>query len=183
MFSETVTTEFATQIESSELNAWLDLYTAAPADFAHQFQLEIRHVQDVVLTRCRTIPFIHFNCVFNLGLLTQASEQQLDQLLAIYREANVRSFAIYHHPHCRPTQLPEWFKARNLRVQGGWDRIYRDNAALAIPTLLPQDKFRVEEVTTKTRLLPYAACTFIPTIWPGWGSKLRFQASWPRRMI
>lgn len=150
MFTETLTTEFATQIESSELNAWLDLYAAAPADFARQFQLEMLHVQDVTLTRCRTIPFIHFNCVFNLGLPTPASEQQLDQVLALYREANVRSFGLYHHPHCRPTQLLEWFKTRNLRVQGGWDRIYRDNAAPAIAVSPPGDKFRVEKVTGKT---------------------------------
>lgn len=150
MFSETITSEFAAQIELTEVNAWLDLYAAAPADFARQFQLEIRRVQDVMLTRCRTIPFIHFNCVMNLGVITPASEQQVDELLAVYREANIRAFAIYHNPHCRPTQLPEWFKARNLRAQGGWDRIYRDNAALAQPVTQPQDKFRVEKVTPET---------------------------------
>ena len=131
MFTGTITSEFAAQLELTEVNAWLDLYAAAPADFARQFQLEIMHVQNVVLTRCRTIPFIHFNCVMNLGVIAPTSEQQVDELLTIYREANIRAFAIYHNPHCRPAQLAEWFKARNLRIQGGWDRIYRDNAALA----------------------------------------------------
>lgn len=150
MFTETLTPEFATKIESAELNAWLDLYAAAPADFTRQFQLEILHIQDVVLTRCRTIPFVHFNCVFNLGLLYPATEHQLDQVLACYREAGVRSFAIYHQPHCQPAQLPEWFKTRDLHVVGGWDRIYRDDAKPAISTPLDQGKFRVEKVTSNT---------------------------------
>jgi hypothetical protein len=150
MFTETITSELAAQLELTEVNAWLDLYAAAPADFVRQFQLEIMHIQDVVLTRCRTIPFIHFNCVLNLGVIAPASEPQVDELLAIYREANIRAFALYHNPHCRPAQLTEWFKARNLRVQGGWDRIYRDNAALANIVTQPQDKFRGEKVTKET---------------------------------
>jgi hypothetical protein len=150
MFTETVTSEFAAQIESSEVNAWLDMYAAAPSDFARQFQLEIIRVQNIVLTRCRTIPFIHFNCVMNLGMTELASEHQIDEALAIYRDADVRDFAFFHIPHCQPAMLPEWFKARNLHVRGGWERIYRHNSALANIVIHPQDNSRVEKVTEAT---------------------------------
>jgi hypothetical protein len=150
MFSEPVTSEFAAQIELAEVNAWLDLYAATPADFARKFQLEILRVQNVVLTRCSTIPFIHFNNVINLGIPEPASERQLDELLALYHDANVRTFAIHHIPHCQPVQLPEWFMARNLRLRGGWERIYRNNASLATIATYPEAKSGVEKVTKET---------------------------------
>jgi hypothetical protein len=150
MFSEPVTSEFAAQIESAEVNAWLDLYAAMPADFARNFQLEIFRVQNVVLTCCRTIPFVHFNSVINLGVDEPASEDQVDELLAIYHDANVRTFAIHHIPHCQPVQLPEWFMARNLRLRGGWERIYRNNASLATIATYPEAKSGVEKVTKET---------------------------------
>jgi hypothetical protein len=150
MFSEPVTTAFASQIELADANAWLDMYAAAPADFVRQFQLEILRVQDVVLTRCRTIPFVHFNCVLNLGQAEPASEQQIDALLALYREANIDTFAIYHTPHSRPAQLSEWLNARNLHARGGWDRIYRDNAPLTDMATDTPDTVRVEKITQAT---------------------------------
>lgn len=84
MFTETVQPDFAAQLESCEINAWLDMYAALPSDFARTFQLEIIQTQELVLTRCRNIPFVHFNCVMNLGITATANEQQLD-------EARVRS--------------------------------------------------------------------------------------------
>ena len=41
MLTETVTPEFAAQLELCEVNAWLDMYAAAPIDFARQLRLEI----------------------------------------------------------------------------------------------------------------------------------------------
>jgi hypothetical protein len=150
MFTETVSPEFAAQIESCEVNAWLDMYAAAPADFADQFQLEIIRVRNVVLTRCKTIPFIHFNCVKNLGMGAPATEALVDEVLAIYREAGVQGFAFYHIPHCQPPELLEWFKARGLHRRGGWERIYRSNRVLTSMVIEPSDGFGVEKVTPTT---------------------------------
>lgn len=150
MFVETVPPEFAAQIESAEVNAWLDMYAAVPTDFARQFQLEILRIQNVVLTRCRTIPFVHFNCVMNLGMIEPAGEHQLDEALALYRAADVRDFAFFHIPHSQPATLPDWFKARNLHVRGGWERIYRDNRPLTMMVIQPQTGFRIEKVTPTT---------------------------------
>lgn len=150
MFSETVSPEFAVQLESGEVNAWVDLYAAAPPDFAHQLQLEIIRIQNVVLTRCKAIPFIHFNCVKNLGMTQPATESLVDGILAIYREAGVRNFTFYHIPHSQPATLPDWFAARNLRRHGGWERIYRNNDALTRVVVEPPDGLRVEKVTPAT---------------------------------
>src|SRR5690349_18118205 len=125
MFTTTIPTELAAQLEAADINAWRDMYAAAPAAFAQRFQLEMLQVEDVVLNRCPAIPFVHFNCVFNLGLHAPASEQQLDAILAHYQAAKVRNFAIYCTPNYQPAELPAWLAARDLHVIGGWERIYR----------------------------------------------------------
>lgn len=147
MFAEAVSPEFAAQIEACEVNAWLDMYAAAPADFVRQFQLEIFQVENVVLTRCKMIPFIHFNCVKNFGMMQPAREALLDEVLAIYAEVGIRNFAFYHIPHSQPSTLPEWFKSRNLDRRGGWDRVYRDSAVLTDMVIKPQHGFAVEKIT------------------------------------
>jgi hypothetical protein len=130
MFVEDVSPDLAAQIESCEVNAWWDLYAAAPADYARRLELDILRVENVVLTRCKTIPFVHFNCVMNLGMTAPATEALLDRVLALYRDAGVEEFAFFHIPHAQPAALPEWFAARNLRLQGGWERICRGSGAL-----------------------------------------------------
>ncbi|RVD67731.1 hypothetical protein EN751_35170, partial [Mesorhizobium sp. M4A.F.Ca.ET.029.04.2.1] len=79
---ENVSGDFSRAIERAEVNAWLDLYAAAPADFATRQGLSMAAEGDLAWTTCTTIPFIHFNCVKNLGVDGPATESQLDTLLA-----------------------------------------------------------------------------------------------------
>lgn len=150
MFTEIVSPEFAAQLETGEVNAWLDMYAAIPSDFARQFGFTIAQVQNVVLTICKSIPFVHFNCVKNLGMNAPASEALLDELIATYRAADVQNFTIYHIPHSQPSALSEWFKQRGFQPHGGWDRICRNHAALAMPLAAPSGNFKVEKVTRAT---------------------------------
>ncbi len=150
MFTENVSPELAAQLETGEVNAWVDMYEAVPADFARQFHLDILHVHSTVLTRCKTIPFIHFNVVKNLGMGEPATEALLDELIASYRHAGAKQFWFYHIPHCQPPELPDWFKARGLRPRGGWERIYRGNQALTRMVIEPSDADRLEKVTPDT---------------------------------
>lgn len=147
MFATTVSAELAAQLELCELNAWRDMYAAAPSDFVRQFQLEILEVEDVVFTRCKTIPFVHFNCVKNFGMGQPATEALLDTILTSYRDAGIQHFTFYHIPHCQPSSVPKWFKSRNLQRRGGWDRIYRGSHALTDTALKIEQEFVVEKIT------------------------------------
>lgn len=150
MFTETVSPAFAAQIELCEVNAWLNMYAALPSDFARQFGLVITQVQNVVLTYCKQIPFVHFNCVKNLGMHAPASESLLDELIETYHAAGVQNFTFYHIPHSQPPTLTEWLDTRSFKLRGGWDRIYRNSAALAMPLVAPSENFKVEKVTRAT---------------------------------
>ncbi|MDX8528212.1 hypothetical protein RFM68_27420 [Mesorhizobium sp. MSK_1335] len=153
---EEVSRDISRAIERAEVAAWLDLYEAAPADFAARQGLSIARDGDLVWTTCTTIPFIHFNCVKNIGVDSPVSEAQLDALLAHYRNAGIMRPWFYTNPHTEPTRLRCWLEARGLQHQGGWERIYRDATPLAAEPLfpgdplIPVDDLVVEEVTPKT---------------------------------
>ncbi|MGT2469121.1 hypothetical protein ACVOMV_38055 [Mesorhizobium atlanticum] len=153
---EEVSRETSRAIERAEVAAWLDLYKAAPADFAARQGLSIASEGDLIWTTCRTIPFIHFNCVKNIGVDGPATEGQVDVLLARYRDAGVMRPWFYTNPHAEPTRLRCWLEARGLQHQGGWERIYRDATPLPDEPLfpgdplIPVDDLVIEEVRPRT---------------------------------
>ncbi|TIT89252.1 MAG: hypothetical protein E5W55_24865, partial [Mesorhizobium sp.] len=147
---EDVSRDLSRAIERAEVNAWLDLYDAAPADFAARHGLSIARDGDLVWTTCTTIPFIHFNCAKNIGVEAPASEAQLDALLAHYRAAGILRPWFYTSPHTEPSRLRCWLEARGLQHQSGWERIFRDATPLPAKPLFPSDDVSVEEVTSKT---------------------------------
>lgn len=147
---ENVSGDFSRAIERAEVNAWLDLYAAAPADFATRQGLSMAAEGDLAWTTCTTIPFIHFNCVKNLGVDGPATESQLDTLLAHYRAAGISRPWFYVNPHTEPSRLRCWLEARGLQRQGGWERIYREATPLPPEPLFPADGLSVERVTQAT---------------------------------
>jgi len=115
----------AIAIETPELEAWLDMYRAMPRDFRTHFSTELIEVDKTLLTRSRSIPFVHFNAVLNLGLESPASEAEVDAVVAAYQSAGIARFAVFHHPLCQPADLPQWLQARGCQPRRGWDRVYR----------------------------------------------------------
>ncbi|MBB6407481.1 hypothetical protein [Mesorhizobium sangaii] len=144
---EDVSHDLSRIIEHAEVNAWLDLYAAAPADFAASHGLSIAEEDGLAWTSCTTIPFIHFNCVKNFGVDSPATESQLDALLAHYRAAGISRPWFYVNPHTEPSRLRCWLEARGLQRQGGWERIYREAEPLSSEPLFMADGVSVERVT------------------------------------
>ncbi|MEW6126452.1 MAG: hypothetical protein AB1757_05390 [Acidobacteriota bacterium] len=149
MNSEILNSEFAKRIEHAEIKAWMDMYEAAPKDYAENFQLGVQHLDSLVVFTAGGIPFGHFNCVLNLGLDEPATETQLEEVLKTLNAAQRQHWYIHYNPHCEPANLREWFERRNLKARSAWDRIYR-NAEPLSPTLLTTDDVQVEKVTNAT---------------------------------
>ncbi|MEP6566698.1 MAG: hypothetical protein ABJB10_16325, partial [Mesorhizobium sp.] len=148
--TEDVSRDFSRAIERAEVNAWLDLYRAAPADFAARLGLAIAEDGNLVWTTCAEIPFIHFNCVKNFGVDSPATESQLDALLAHYRAAGIARPWFYANPHAEPSALRCWLEARGMQRLGGWERIFRESAPLAAGPLFAIEGVSVERVTPAT---------------------------------
>jgi hypothetical protein len=123
-------------IEHAEVEAWVDMYAAIPGDYRDRFNPEILRVEGVTLTRCRAIPFSHFNAVLDLGIVAPATESQVDAILACYREADIPRFTVLHNPHVQPPLLREWLETRGLRERGAWERVYRAGGGIAAPPVV-----------------------------------------------
>src|SRR6185436_805841 len=135
-------------VENAEVQAWLDMYAAIPPEFRERFDPELLQVEEVTLTRCRAIPFSHFNAVLDLGVAAPASERTVDAVLACYGEAQVPRFTVLHNPHAQPPLLREWLEARGLRPRGAWERVFRDAGELVAPP--PAADGSVELVNAET---------------------------------
>ncbi|MFD2057552.1 hypothetical protein ACFSQT_32055 [Mesorhizobium calcicola] len=145
--TEDVSHDLSRIIERAEVNAWRDLYAAAPADFAVRQGLSIAEEGGLAWTTCTTIPFVHFNCVKNFGVDSPATESQLDALLTHYRAAGISRPWFYVNPHTEPSRLRCWLEPRGLQRQGGWERIYRGAQPLSSEPLFMADGVSVERVT------------------------------------
>jgi hypothetical protein len=149
MLTETVSADFARQLEFAEINAWADQWEAIPEQFVQQFQMGKVWLDDVLVLTSPVIQFPHFNRVMGLGLTRPATEKRLDGILALFRSIKVRQLELHHIPHTQPPQLTHWLAARGLCIASGWDRIYRDNRPLADTTAMPVG-MQVEKVMPET---------------------------------
>jgi len=135
-------------IENAEVQAWLDMYAAIPPDYGQRYSPEILQVDGVTLTRCRAIPFPHFNAVLDLGVAAPATERTVDAVMATYSEAGIARFVVLHNPHAEPASLPGWLEARGFSPRGAWERVYRPAGELIAS--LPETDGAVEIVSRAT---------------------------------
>ncbi len=112
-------------IERADLEAWRDMYLALPPAFTREFRPELREQDGVAYTRCRAIPFVHFNSVLSLGLDAPATEEVLDAILAAYDAVGIPRVTVLAQPCAEPEALPGWLAGRGFVERPGWDRVFR----------------------------------------------------------
>lgn len=116
----------ARRVERAEANAWVDLFAAAPENYAREHGLRLARVGEVVVLRASRIPFPLFNRALGLGLGEPATPGQVDRVLALLREGGGSRFLVHLVPGAQPEALGEWLAERGLQVRSGWDRLLRD---------------------------------------------------------
>lgn len=121
MTSETELHNLATMLEFGEARAYADVFQTAPEDL----HMRVLSIAGAILFICPTLPVILFNRVIGLGF-QPATEANLDQIIDVYREAGLSSFAVQLSPVAEPAeQLPTWLEARGLRRADNWPKVYR----------------------------------------------------------
>jgi hypothetical protein len=115
----------AAVIEAAEARAWADMYAAAPAEFAGAAGLDAREVGGALMLRWAATGRRYFSRTIGLGVSTPASEAQLDEILAGYRDAGIEMFLLQSLPHCRPAAYEAWLRERGLEPFDAQDRVVR----------------------------------------------------------
>jgi len=93
----------AAEIEAAEARSWADLYAAAPADFAREAGLRTREVGGTLALSWAATGRRYFSRAIGLGVVEPATERQLDEILAGWREAGITMFLLQSLP--RPARL------------------------------------------------------------------------------
>jgi hypothetical protein len=121
----------AAEIEAAEARSWADLYAAALADFAREAGLRMWEVGGTLALSWAATARRYFSRAIGLGVVEPATEKQLDEILAGWREAGITMFLLQSLPHCRPAAYEDWLRERGLEPFDAQDRIVRDGRPLA----------------------------------------------------
>jgi hypothetical protein len=136
----------AAEIEAAEARSWADLYAAAPAHFAREAGVRTREVGGTLAISWAATGRRYFSRAIGLGVVEPATEEQLDQILAGWREAGITMFLLQSLPHCVPPAYEDWLRERGLEPFDAQDRIVRDGNPLAESSDFTRREFVVERV-------------------------------------
>src|SRR5262245_36691659 len=84
----------AAAIEAAEGRAWIDLYAAAPADWADEVGLVAEERDGLVLLRWAATGRRYFSRVIGLGVIAPATEAAVDSILDGFEAAGIDMFLL-----------------------------------------------------------------------------------------
>src|SRR5438067_3539278 len=133
--------EVAYEAEICEAKGGIEIFSAAPDDIRLQNGVGARTVGSAALLQCASAKDGSLNDVLALGIAEPATEQVLDEMIAIYREAGTR-FTVRLSPIAQPTVLPKWLEERGLALMAHKPKMYRSTGS---PPVVATD-LRVERI-------------------------------------
>ncbi len=119
--------ELAQLCERAEADGWTSLYANIPADFAANLGVFAQRIGSVVALTASGIPTTLFNRVIGANVDEPFTESLLDQIMAHYASAGVRSFTIHVCPTVQTDATVALLKARGFTHSGDWVKVYRDD--------------------------------------------------------
>jgi hypothetical protein len=120
----------AARIEAAEGRAWVDLYGAAPADFADAVGLGTRQVAGATVLSWAATGRRYFSRAIGLGVVAAATPGAIDDIIAGYERAGIEMFLLQSLPHCRPAEFEGWLRERGLEPFDAQDRVVRGDDPL-----------------------------------------------------
>lgn len=133
--------EIASIIEFGEADAYADYHKAAPASFAEQWGMRVEKVGSATAIITAGADISLFNRVMGLGIAEPATEEMVDRIVSLYKEAGVRPMVALA-PTARPAELPGWLQARGMSLRSNWVKVIRGPEP---PPPVPTD-LRVEHI-------------------------------------
>ena len=143
----TMTTE---QIEAlnefGEADAQADYFLCAPPEFSRIIRLEARQIGSTWVSMIPAYDHPLYNRILGLGVGHAASEDMLDEAIAIFQQAGCRNYLAQVSPLAQPAQIPQWLTARGFTPGTNWAKMIRGNQpAPAISTDLRVEKIQADQ--------------------------------------
>ncbi len=133
----------AATIEAAEVEAWDDMFRAAPAQFAESAGLSARRVAGALVIEWAATGRRYFSRAIGLGVVQPATPAHVDEILGGWREAGISMFLLQSQPECLPRDYETWLGERGLEPFDAQDRVVRGGEPLTPPA---NGRFTVERV-------------------------------------
>jgi hypothetical protein len=141
--------EIARLVEFGEINAFVDMFNAAPTDFATEHGLHVANFGGATAFTMRGLQAIIFNRIIGLGLEEPVTEPLLDAVASHFEQSGIHHWAAQLSPVALTPDLPTWLEIRGLQLTNRWAQLYRDNAVPAqVNTDLRVKRVEADEAET-----------------------------------
>jgi GNAT superfamily N-acetyltransferase len=100
--------------EAAEAEAWADVALGVTASEGDRLTADVRRIGTACVAVAAGIDSHLINRVIGLGVARPATEADIDDVLALYREHGLSSFAVSLAPKAAPGALAHWLAERGL---------------------------------------------------------------------
>jgi GNAT superfamily N-acetyltransferase len=129
--------EIAQLVEFSEARAYASLMQAAPEEFLRRHGIRVVRFDSAVAVVAPTVTStLNMNRVIALGVARAATEQMVDEIVALYRSHDV-SFGVELGPQAQPPELPKWLRKHQVRRGMPTAIHYRTAESISVPATSP----------------------------------------------
>lgn len=122
---EIISREFMLKLEQQEAAYWSEHYRDVPAGVKNLLGIHFLKVGTASAGAAANINTLAFNRVIGLGMGQPATESQVDEIIAFYRDADAPRFFIQLSPLAEPPGLPEILQAKGFQHYNNWVKFYR----------------------------------------------------------
>lgn len=181
-------TEFQVALEAQETAYWREYYQDVPEGLARRMGLGLATVGTAVAVAASGIDILAFNRVIGLGIERPASEREVNEIVAFYRNAGTGRFFIQLSPHAMPRRLAEVLLAKGFRHHNNWVKFYREieplpvaDTSLRIEAIGPERAGILAKILVGGFEWPEALAPLLalPVGRPGWRHYLAYQGEKP----
>ena len=141
----TITETQALLLEQIEALAWMDMYSAAPADFAQGLRIVQQEQPDMVLVSA-ALPVGLFNKTFLHGLNRPLDAEQIDRIKTFFEANNAMLYQVYLTPFSKPCYAGQLLLEHGFKHAGATDKVICDPRSIEPDQSLPADGLSVQTV-------------------------------------
>jgi len=116
--------ELARKIEAAEIEAWADLFRAAPAELRRERGIDMLERGGALAVKARRLDILAFNRVIGLGLRLPASPTGFEEVLSFYAESRPPRHMVQLSPAARPDDLRARLESRGYTHHNNWVKLY-----------------------------------------------------------
>ena len=125
-----ITRELSEIIENIEAHSGAAFHRSAPREYAAKLGIEATNIGAATLLSARKSNSLYFNRVIGLGLSSQATLEQIDQILDYYVERKIKRFAVELSPLAIPNEIVNWLEKRGFHESEGAAKMWRDGSPI-----------------------------------------------------